>query len=154
LTLQRAVNVASPQGDTINIEAGTYVGSTTINGKHLTILGPGASHAILKWGGDPITSVIFNTFSFVTISGVTFTQSGISAIENTLGNLALENCVVSDSVGTGVGGGITNKSGSLTLIGTTVTNNEAGGKFGGGVANVGGVTTISSVPMCTHRLPS
>lgn len=144
LTLQRAVNVAS-NGDTIHIAAGTYAQSlTTISSKNLNILGAGASDTILlgqSGVGLPVIDIVGN--SVVTISSVTVTEGGASAIVLEVGSLTLENCVVSNSFGfrANPGGGITN-GGILTLRGATIRNNQSPDGGGGGIENSGGVTTI------------
>jgi len=119
----------------------------------LTIFGSGASRTILQ--GSSVGVLLTGNLP-VTLSGVTITQGGQSAIVIMQGSLTLENCVVSDSSSPGnpfsQGGGITNNQGILVIKGTTLTNNK--GRFGGGIANIGGITTIIQSTITSNSVGS
>ncbi|MEX2170785.1 MAG: RHS repeat-associated core domain-containing protein [Pirellulales bacterium] len=127
---------------TITLESGQL----TINGD-LTIEGPGAN--LLSISGDDTSRVfVVNVDTVVAIQDLTVTHgevlngNGGAILSN--GNLTLERVVVTDSLATGVsgsngaGGGVHSAAGSLTLIDSTIENNE--GYKGGGVAKIGGGT--------------
>jgi hypothetical protein len=126
LTLSAAVNAAS-SGDTLTVR-GTCTSSSAADLTRpitLTITGRGKRPTVSTNGSAPILSVV-SSGAQVTLNGLVITGGSSSA---------------------GDGGGLLN-FGTLTLNGTTVTNNtatdSAGAAIGGGIYNNGALTLNSS----------
>ena len=160
-TIGYAIGQAT-SGDTLTVAAGTYTEHDITISKNLTITGAGAATTILDAAqagrGITIASVA------VTISGLTI-KNGSAPLQNgggilNTGQLILNNDVVQNNTvkelfnlatfqeANGFGGGIYSAANSiLTLVGTTVSGNQAGdgtdGGSGGGIYNKGTLTIQS-----------
>jgi hypothetical protein len=145
-SIQAAVDAAS-SGETIDVADGTYSESISI-GQPLTLDGADAANTILQapTTGSGTGVAIHNTSGTVILQGFTVTgfAFGVSVA-------SFSDAVVSDDTlinnhtgtnGSGQGGGIHNE-GTLTVRGSTVSNNTA---FvgGGGVYNSGTLSLIAS----------
>ncbi len=105
-TIQSLIDLA-PNGGTVNIAAGTYTESLTVN-KTLTLTGVSSGTTIIQ------------------------AVTGQRVITVTAGNkLRLENLTVTGGQTTDVGGGVYLVNGSLTLVNCRLANNSAA--YGGGV---------------------
>jgi hypothetical protein len=149
-----------PAGSTIRLCAGTY-GAFIIN-KNLTLIGVGdgddeASNTILNAGGTD--RVVWNNGATATLHGLRITGGatdfiGGGGVYNT-GTLTMIGCTVTGNACTtnATGGGISNSTGStLTMTDCTVSDNTSA-LDGGGVANVGnlGMTDCTVVGNTTVR---
>ncbi len=139
-TVNAAVGKAS-DGDTIQIAAGTYVESSTINlGAYLTLQGAGAGQTILDGGGS---QRVFSVASgaIVTMTALTIRNGkdnyGGGGISND-GTLILEDAEVVSNTAS-YGGGIYN-NGVLTLTRTTVASNQS--DQGGGIYHESGARLV------------
>ena len=141
-TLRAAIEQAI-SGDTIDIPAGTYTLTQATElaiDKDLTLTGAGSGDTIIQAAASSAdaTSRVFNiTVGKVVISGVTIRHGKVTGDR---------------------GGGIYN-TGTLTLIGSTVTNNvlDAGGdnfRSGGGIANIDGTTTVIGSTFSVNKTTS
>jgi hypothetical protein len=119
---------------------GTCTGQFTI-GKNLSLLGQGRSGAVLDASGA-LWSLQVNPGAMVSVSNLTITGADGQGIDNR-GTLSLTGSTVSDNRGFD-GGGIDN-SGSLTVRASTVTRNTA--SFG-----AGGIASIDRPELPTPRL--
>jgi hypothetical protein len=130
---------------TINLAAGTYIENDTINASSLnslTLSGAGASATTVS--GNHAGSVLAVSNGTVTISGLTI-ENG-SAPNGTGGgvfnsaSLTVTGSTISNNNALG-GGGIENYRGTLTVSGSTISSN--GGQAGGGIESVQGALTVS-----------
>lgn len=148
-TVQAAVDAAA-SGDTIDVGAGTYVGSVTII-RNVTIQGAGAGLTILDGGGSG-NVVLTNYYQLGTfnrlsaaINDLTITNGARGVANN--GIATLSRVVVRDNSGAGNGAGIANSNGYgnpwMAVIDSTVRNNSAVGG-GGGIYNNGSLTVTRS----------
>jgi len=138
-------------GGTIQIAAGTYPGSLTVD-KSLTLVGAGAGQTTIGGGVPAVVSVSPNvvaTFKDVTItSGFPDRAAGI----HNDGSLTLINATISGNQDFDVeseGAGILNR-GTVTLKGSTVSRNAAG-TLGGGIYNEGGTVTLNESTVSNNR---
>jgi uncharacterized repeat protein (TIGR01451 family) len=162
-TIQAAIDASDTQnGDTILVEAGTYLINTPITvDKSLTIIGTDQSNTIINAQGlcsiFNIPTGVIVTLEYLTLqNGYTF-SNGIAyysgAITND-GTLTVNNCTFNHNIATGpyggVGGAIYNEeSSTLNVNNSTFTNNNASstsnyGSDGGAIANTGTSTITSS----------
>jgi hypothetical protein len=131
-SIQAAINAAAP-GDTIQIRRGTYDERVEIT-KNVALVGAGASATTIRHFNGP---------------SVMFVRPGVSANVNALrvtggspllvnaGVLVAASVELSGGIGTTTrGGGIVN-DGNLTLVNSTVHNNQAN-RQGGGIYNEDG----------------
>jgi CSLREA domain-containing protein len=151
--------MAGKDTDTIILPSGVYTLTRTDSGNedasstgdldiraNLTLQGAGASTTIIK--ALNFRDRVFQVISAaVTISGVTVTGGNVSGngggIEND-GTLTLLDSVISANQASGQGGGLFNAStGNLTLTGSTLDGNRAGAE-GGGIANSGNLTSVNT----------
>ncbi len=141
----------SSAGDTIEFDMANVTSPITLTGGELDIThnlkieGPGAGNLTIA-GGLGIR--VFNVSSGVsaTISGLTIAdgdQSFGGGLVN-YGQLKLTGDVFSDNSGTTSGGAICNRSGTLSMTGCTVANNNSADGSGGGLYIVAGVVTIQN----------
>src|SRR6266702_4791026 len=141
-SLQDAVNAAAA-GDTLFVK-GTCTGAITIS-KNLTIDGHSASStktATLNGGRHDSVLTINNSGVNVTLNTLIITNGGALLGGGILngGTVTLNGSTVSNNTASIFGGGgITNVGGTVTLNGSTVSNNTANGD-GGGIVNDGTVT--------------
>ncbi len=141
-SLQDAVNAAAA-GDTLFVK-GTCTGAITIS-KNLTIDGHSASStktATLNGGRHDSVLTINNSGVNVTLNTLIITNGGALLGGGILngGTVTLNGSTVSNNTASIFGGGgITNVVGTVTLNGSTVSNNTANGD-GGGIVNDGTVT--------------
>ena len=153
-SIQTAINTAeggSYSGDdvTINVAAGTYTENDTMSSSStnsLTIAGAGASATTVNGGG--IGSVFAIGSGTVTVEGLTITN-GMSVtgygdgIYVNVGTVNVTDCTVSDNgnPGGGWGAGIYNFGATVTMTGSTFTNDNR--YFGGAINNAGGTMTVT-----------
>jgi hypothetical protein len=143
LTISYTIAHSNP-GDTINIGAGNYFESTTIDiGKDLTLQGSGATSTFVDGGGQHRVFFIFGATA--QIMGLTIRngrdETGAGILNG--GMLTVRNSVISGNQAIGVGGvdsfggGIHSYAGTLTLIDSTVSGNQATGDraVGGGIGS-------------------
>jgi len=152
-TLRAAIQQANAHAgdDTIMIPAGTYTltgaagedanatGDLDINDPSagaLTITGAGAATTFIDGGG---IDRVFHIQSNTTIAGVTIRNGNVPSdsgggIYNALGNLTLNDVVVTQNMAGLDGGGLQIDSGTITMNNVTVSGNTAGGN-GGGINN-------------------
>jgi hypothetical protein len=156
--LQSAVDAAAP-GDTLRV-AGTCRGDSTLD-FDLTLAGrPGATLDGANSASMPGSVITVGGRADVTIRKVTITggyaseelhefAGGVYVVGSTLtlmnatitGNVAAAPLL--DAPGAYGGGGIYNSEGSVTLLHSRVTSNQAPG-FGGGIYNAGGLSLSRS----------
>jgi hypothetical protein len=148
------VNAGQEADNTILLPSGVYQNAQgALNVTHSLILqGAGAANTILDGGGmDRVVLIDPTTTVSVQISGVTVCGGnsggdggGIDVQDNAGSSsvLTVQNCILSDNVAAGAGGGIQYAGGgNLTLTDDTIDNNQArGGSGGGGVAYTGAGT--------------
>ncbi len=148
-SLRQAIADAA-SGDTINFNLSGC--PCTINltnfgleiDKHLTIQGPGANLLTVQRNS---TASIFRVFRV--FGGVTFKLSGLTVsggdtprfvsgggLFNEGGNVTIEACEFSGNHADNGGGGLTNVSGTLTVINSLIRDNSVIGGGGGGLSNV------------------
>jgi hypothetical protein len=187
----RAAVESAASGDTITFSvSGTITLNSTLTIRtNLTINGPGSSKLAIS-GNNSVVVLIVGGGTTVAVSGLTITEGFNSAAGGWAGGLlnggvlTLANCVVSSnsagpSLNGGVGGGIFNYQGPLTVINSTISGNSAarGGGImndgnavltlidttvsgntaaqdGGGVANVGGFVTITNTTVANNGASS
>ena len=133
-SLREAIANAAP-GETIDFSSVSTITLTSgelLIDKDLIIAGPGASNLLIQRSTDPGTDNfrIFDVFgNNVTISGLTvsngreYVGGGIFAV----GDLTLNDCVISGNVATESGGGIANLS-QRTLNNCIIRGNSAAGE--------------------------
>ena len=145
-TLQPAINAASP-GGTLQVK-GSCIGPFTI-GKNLTLNG-GRGGAVLN-GNAAGSTVTVSSGAQVRLFRLTVTNGSASrggGIYNQ-GTLTVSGSTVSNNTAPDQGGGIYNQ-GTLTLSGSTLSNNTGGS--GGGTTNVGMLTVNGSVVRGNHSV--
>jgi hypothetical protein len=151
VSLREAI-LATAAGGTIDF-AESLTGGTlaltlgTLNlDKNLTIQGLGADNLTID-GNETFRIFSINSNADIEISGLTLANGGNpsssgSAIFNA-GTLNLSDSVIRDSRGR-FGGGINNQ-GNLSVVNSTIRNNqEAEGEGGGGIRNMGTATLLNS----------
>ena len=117
-TIQAMINAAA-NGSTINIPAGTYTESLTVN-KTLTLTGLSSDTTVIR------------------------AVAGQRVITVTSGNnLRLENLTVTGGQTADVGGGVNLKNGSLTLVNCHIISNSAA--YGGGVFQEGAAGRVDAI---------
>lgn len=153
-TVQAAVD-AAPDGETIRILEGTFVGAVNITNKNLILKGSGTSYTVLDRGPVSVspsppaielncTRVFQITITELTITGGTpFHGFGGGGLENHGCTVNVNSTAIMNNGSRG-GGGISNDAGTMTVKNTTIFNNgsELGG---GGISNSATLTLISSV---------
>jgi hypothetical protein len=123
---------------------------------NVTINGGGANTTVIdgfKTSADP--DRVFQVFSGFTLNlnnvtvqnGKTTNMPPPALVVASGATLTLTNCIVTGNTtttaGFGSGGGLYNNNASVTLNGTTVSNNDATGSAGGGLYNSGGSATMA-----------
>jgi filamentous hemagglutinin family protein len=135
---------------TINLAAGTYQRGSELSFSkpRLSLVGAGQGVTILDGGGTNRVAQITNTGN-VTLSHLTV-QNGSAAgvgggLYNNQGTLSLQNVTVENNRTTSGndGGGIRNNNGTLTISASIIKNNTAAGR-GGAIRNSSGTVTISN----------
>ena len=163
-TIERAISLAS-SGDTISVAAAKYAENLTI-GISLTILGSGASTAIIDGGSKARVVTISGGVANVILSRLTI-QNGLAigggGILNSGNTLAIRYSVITSNQASAScsvrqncyswGGGVYN-SGTLTITNTTLSGNSArvscspnpcyDSTDGGGIYNLGRMTITNS----------
>jgi hypothetical protein len=148
--LQAAIDAAAA-GATLTLCPGTWTVSSTISiTKNLNLVGAGAGQSILD-GGNAVRVLHIASGVTVTLRDLTITKGRASTgggILN-LGTLTLGGVSVTGNTapGTtptgGIGGGIFNDSGTVTLAaGSRVTSNST--QLGGGIYNLFGTVTLQA----------
>lgn len=148
ISLRDAIAVATA-GETIDFSVtGTInltLGQITID-KDLTIAGPGLSQLSINAGAN---SRIFNindgnagAVQNVTLSGLTLQNARTTTVASGGALTVRENLTIQDSILTGnvaqsAGGAIRQFDGSLTIVNSEITNNDADRYSGGGIAFTG-----------------
>jgi predicted outer membrane repeat protein len=147
-TLQDCINSAAP-GDTINIAAGIYITSVTLN-KAVSLVGAGMGATVLQaLSGQRVITVTAAMTSAIQISNMTIQGGNAgSGVGGGLYILAaaqplLQNLLVSLNSAT-VGGGVYAAS-AITLTHVTVSNNSASNGSGGGVYAASDATASDSL---------
>lgn len=125
-TVQAAVD-AAPDGATITIAAGAYVGAIDTERKDLTLSGAGARQTILRGDGTVGYGLHVYGGTTVSVSGVTLTGTNSDIYDAVLneGTLTFKNTVITNNSTSFGGPTIWSDSGSLTLQDSAVTNNTA-----------------------------
>ncbi len=151
-SIQAAVN-AAPNGATIQVMEGVYIGSVVITNKNLTLKGVEANFTVIDRGpvsvspAPPAIQLNCTSSHQITITDVTITGGvpsegfGGSGLENNGCTVILSNAVVTNN-GSRMGGGISN-DGNMTVKSSTIINNGAE-LGGGGIDNEGTLTLVSS----------
>ena len=125
-------------------------GDITIT-KKLTIYGPGAQQLIISSRNN--SDIRISQYASVDITGLSFTSSTFTVTKSFIineGKLSLSKSIVSGNSVNQDGGGIHNdKTGTLTLMNSTVSDNRVSGASnyagnGGGILNDGILTLINS----------
>jgi hypothetical protein len=134
------VQAAQP-GDTLHLQAGTYLETLTLD-KDLTLRGDGPASTILD-GSDAKTILTINADVTVTIRQVTLTHGASTldqggAIQNQ-GDLTLQDTLVSSNNAGQAGGGLMNFPGSTALIERCAFLNNTTNR-GAGIFNQGTLT--------------
>lgn len=140
-TIQSAINEAQ-NGDTINVEAGTYNENLIID-RNINLIGAGKDSTIID--GQKKDSVItINSNIIVNISGFTIRNGNsvwnAGGITNK-GTLTIQDSQITDNRADS-GGGIQN-NGILTIQNSQITGNHAD-HYGGGIFNTGTITIKDS----------
>jgi hypothetical protein len=147
-TIQAAINavgITLPQGEVINVAAGSYPGPISVpGGKSFTVAGAGPGLTVIS-GGSPVL-FINGSSSGVRFQGLTLTDGastgfGGGFLVNASTNVTLANCAVSANRAVIAGGGGAIDAGSVMAIeGCTIQNNltAAGPGNGGGLFVAGG----------------
>ena len=150
--LQPAIDDAKA-GATIRICKGTYTSNPTITiNKRLTLVGVGGDDTVLKGGGF-VRVLQIGPSGVVTMQGLTVTGgverlvprgggAGILVLDR--GALTLERCRVEDNLAAEGGGVAVSRGASLTLIGSTVSENTALTVGGGVLVRSGGTATLET----------
>jgi transcriptional regulator with XRE-family HTH domain len=134
----------APAGSTITFDSSLHgtllLTSDSLHiSKRLSIRGSEAERLTINGGLDDEFGVSVSPIGSITIDDLAFNFSSIYSA----GKLTLINSTVSDNQAAGSGGGIYNDNGStLTLINSTVSDNQA--STGGGISNDGELTLINS----------
>jgi parallel beta-helix repeat protein/predicted outer membrane repeat protein len=130
--IQAAVNAAH-NGDTVSVDAGTYVGNVTINGKYITLTT--SAGAVIQAGTAGPATVFIENVPFA--PGVTMTLSGFT--------------ITAGSAGSGQGGGITAAfSADPIITGNNITGNRTAG-YGGGIAAIFGSDPVIKNNTISHN---
>ena len=142
-TIQNAINTAKI-GDSIEVAQGTYKENLQI-GKNIKIKGSNQKHTIID-GQQKTTGISINNGCNVTLTGFTIQKGKIEGSEGYGGGISNEGTLsLIDSTITNnnaqYGGGIDN-GGIVTLVNSTITNNTADYGTGGGIDNKGGMVTL------------
>ena len=163
-SLREAVALAG-SGDSVDVPAGTYtltLGTQITIDNNLTLTGAGASTTIVQaaTNADDATWRVFAVSSgnSVAISGVTIRYGNAGSQGGGIyndGTLALATSTISKNTAGNHGGGIYNTAaGTLTVTGSTISDNrtiiESGG-IGGGIANVGGTLVVTDSTVSGNR---
>ncbi len=129
-TISEALAVAG-EGSEVTVCAGTYPESLTI-GTTLTLRGPaGAAATVIDAGGSG--AVVTVTGGSPVLEGVTLTGGAAGGIDaSAAGGLTLVACDVTGNEGVSGAGVLGPISGPLSIIGGTISGNEAS-EYGGGV---------------------
>jgi hypothetical protein len=142
---QQAIDAASA-GTTIAFCPGTYGGGLTI-AKDLRLIGAGddANGTIVLGAGG--ATLVNTTTGDVVLQNLRLTGGGGQyggAISHASGTLELIGCTVSGNTArnSGSGGGIYNEAGTLKLTNSEISDNTA--KFGGGIYNVIGTVLFDA----------
>src|SRR3954449_9205927 len=93
---------AAQNGDTINVDAGTYTNDYASINKNITLQGAGGMVKLVSTGLIPNSKAIFITSSNITInnfefSGATVSDGNGAGIRFEGGNLTLNNCYSHDN---------------------------------------------------------
>jgi hypothetical protein len=154
-TIGHAISLAS-SGDSIIVEAGTYIENLTI-GSSLKMIGSGASTTIIDGNAAGTVLTIPAASAQVTLSNITIRNGGLTTFGGGIdnwGTLTINNTTVSENLAfqrrnqPGYGGGIYNH-GRTTINNSTISGNRAlcanycTGE-GGGILNVGSLTINNS----------
>ena len=141
-------------GDTIAIPAGTYtltLGSELTINKSLTLTGAGSGDTIIQAAIEPGVANwrVFNiAIGNVTIDGATIRHGNLagngSGILNS-GTLTLTGSTVSNNSATLYGGGGISNSGILTVENSTITRNSATGEAVAGLRNEGNAALTNTI---------
>jgi hypothetical protein len=137
-SLQAAVDALQALNN-IRIAAGIY-DETVVIAKSLTLQGEGAGSTIVDGGGSGAVFEIANGAA-VTLQAMTITNGGFSGIANH-GTLTLIDSTVTNNNCDGSGGGIYN-DGAMTITNSSITDNSATND-GGGIFNAGNLTLNGS----------
>jgi hypothetical protein len=151
-SLQPAIDAANA-GDTIRICKGTYTSNPTISiNKPLTLVGVGGDDTVLKGGGF-VRVLDIGPRGVVTMQGLTVT-GGVERLPQRLGGagimvwdrgkLTMERCRVEHNLAAEGGGVAVSSGASLTLIGSTVSENTALTIGGGVLVRPGGKATLEA----------
>ena len=156
-------------GDTISVEAGTWVGCADLGGKDLTLLGAGADSTVLVGDGSCDSALVLSSGEDATIEDLTVTNTAGRGVEIAGGVVTLTRVAIRDSGDLSLdGGGISVSGAVVTLQDCTLADNTgvsgghvylsesilqiSGGTYSGGVASglggavgAGDTTTGSTV---------
>jgi predicted outer membrane repeat protein len=142
-------------GDTITITASCPSASPIVLqsaltiGVSLTISGPGASSLVVS-GGNFFSGFIIDSGVTASISGLTVEDgkgTGAGGIYNGSGTLTLIGSTVTANLATasaGLGAGIYNNGGTVTLTSSTVSSNSSSAGYGGGIYNLQGSLALTN----------
>ncbi|MCP9494034.1 MAG: CSLREA domain-containing protein [Pyrinomonadaceae bacterium MAG19_C2-C3] len=162
-TLRAAIEEANARLDA-NVIAFNLNGNISLESelpglnRSMTLMGEGMNETVIRRAGNANSNFrIFNVTrtSTVTISNLTIadgrSDEGGGGIQNT-GRLTLQNVVITGNTAATEGGGIRNdEGGTITMFGSTVSNNTAVGStvngvtsdgFGGGIVNSFGTINV------------
>jgi len=168
-TLRAAIEAAGsePAGTSVSIKvpAGSYLltlGSLDLTGNTISITGAGTG-AIAGTGAGSTTirakgsfrtvsvgAAATATLSQVTITGGNAGSAGYGGGVFNAGKLTISLSVISGNTAS-AGGGIANAGGTLTVTGTTVSDNTAPGYGGGGIQN-GGLHNVPGLVRVTNSM--
>jgi uncharacterized repeat protein (TIGR01451 family) len=150
LTIAKGVTTAV-SGDTVIIAPGTYTGAGNKNidiNKDITIQGAGENQTIIDLEGSGY-AFEFASPSTATVKNLTIKNGSTSdyggAIRNFGATLSIQDCSFQDNAAGREGGAIYN-TGTLTITGSSFTDNKLmGGGHGGAIYNpYGGILTINN----------
>ena len=149
--IQSALDDAN-SGDTIEVSNGTHNESITFPFNKKIILRSinGASSTIIRGNDDSATVISDSPREGTTLEGFTITHASGNEGRGicTNGNLNIKNCIISGNSAVLMwyiqknGGGIHNYKGSITITGSTISDNTAQDN-GGGIFDEGGSITIT-----------
>jgi hypothetical protein len=143
--LQSAIDAAG-SGNTLEVR-GRCVGNFLVNGKSLTLIGIAkGNYPMAALDGDLSGSVLFATFSaVVTLRDVLITsgRSGVGGgVDNDGGTVTLSGSTEVTGNGATSGGGISNNGGTVILNDSARVNGNTA-NFGGGIYNNRGIVTLN-----------
>ena len=141
-TIQGGID-AAVSGDTVKVEAGTYVENVVMK-DGVSLIGAGEEVTIIDGGAAGHVVECSNCSIGVTLQGFTLTNGDLyrgGGMYNDNSTVTVTDCTISNNIATN-GGGMTNRDSSATVSNCTFISNT--GTNGGGMYNDGGTVVVSN----------